>query len=144
MKWKELDGQERWQVLELMRKGDVPVKEICERFGVSRQTLYRAMDKADEAARKALTPRSPGRKGPSEGEAEQTRSKAEIADLQKELGRWKTKYEAAQAFLELERRYDRGERPTTNEEQGTTASRKKKAGRKSARRVAKRRRGDRE
>ncbi len=113
MRWKELDGRERWQVLELMRKGEVPLKEICERFGVSRQTLYRAMDRADGAARQALQPRTAGRKAPSEEEMAQAQSKERIAGLNKELDRWKTKYEAAQAFLELERMYDRGQLPAT-------------------------------
>jgi len=128
MKWKELDGRERWQVLELMRKGDVPLKEICERFGVSRQTLYRAMDRADDAARQALQPRTAGRKGPSQQEVAQAESKGRIAGLSKELDRWKTKYEAAQAFLELERMYDRGELPATQKTTTESTGEKKRAG----------------
>ena len=68
MKWKELDGEERYRVVELARKGEVPLSEICETFGVSRQTLYRAMEKAERASMAALEPKTAGRKGKSEQE----------------------------------------------------------------------------
>ena len=66
MKWSELSGEERYRVVEMARRLEVPIKEICETFGVSRTTLYRAMDKADEASMQALEPKPRGRKGPTE------------------------------------------------------------------------------
>ena len=109
MKWKELDGEERYRVVEVARKGEVPIKEICETFGVSRQTLYRAMNKADEASAAALEPKRPGRKGKTLGEQEVAELTARVAELEQEQETWKTKYEVAKAFLDLERKYDRGE-----------------------------------
>ena len=35
MKWKDLGGEERYRVLELARKGEMSLKQICETFGVS-------------------------------------------------------------------------------------------------------------
>jgi transposase-like protein len=109
MKWTELSGEERYRIVEMARKGEVPLKEICETFGVSRQTLYRAMHKADEASAAALEPRRPGRKSKTEDQQAISELSGRMVDLQKELEHWKTKYEVAEAFLELERKYDRGE-----------------------------------
>jgi len=109
MKWKELSGEERYRVVEMARKGEVPQKEICETFGVSRQTLYRAMHKADEASAEALEPQLPGRKAKSQDEEAMAELSGQVDELQKDLEHWKTKYEIAKAFLELERKYDRGE-----------------------------------
>jgi hypothetical protein len=50
MNWKDLGGEERYRVLELARKGQMPLKQIGETFGVSRQVLSRAMEKADRAS----------------------------------------------------------------------------------------------
>ena len=109
MKWQELSGEERYRLVEMARKNEVPIKEICETFGVSRQTLYRAMHKADEASAAALEPRRPGRKSKTVDEQAITELSGQVTGLQKELDHWKTKYEVAEAFLELERKYDRGE-----------------------------------
>ncbi|GAJ18056.1 unnamed protein product, partial [marine sediment metagenome] len=54
MKWQELSGEERYRVVELVRKGEVSITELCQTFGVSRQTLYRALEAADQAAVEAL------------------------------------------------------------------------------------------
>ena len=40
--WKSLSGEERYRIVELARKGQVAISELCKTFGVSRQTLYRA------------------------------------------------------------------------------------------------------
>jgi transposase len=110
MKWKELGGEERYRVLELARKGEMPVKQICETFGVSRQVLNRAMEKADRASVEALEPQRPGKKpkAPHAVEIEQLASRK--TDLEKELEHWKQKYEVAKTFLELERKLERGQR----------------------------------
>ncbi len=54
LKWKDLDGQERYRVVELIRKQEVQIQDLCKTFGVSRQTLHRAVAAADEAAVDAL------------------------------------------------------------------------------------------
>jgi transposase-like protein len=110
MKWKDLGGEERYRVLELARKGEMSLKQICETFGVSRQILSRAMEKADRASVEALEPKKPGKKpkGPEEVEIRELAS--EKATLEKELEHWKQKYEVAKTFLELERKLERGER----------------------------------
>ena len=70
MKWKEMTGQERYQVVEMARKGEKSLKEICQTFGVSRQALSKAMEKASQAAMDALEPKKTGRKPQSEQEKE--------------------------------------------------------------------------
>ena len=54
LRWQDLTGQERYQVIELMRRPEVNIQELCRTFGVSRQTLYRAAEQADKAAVSAL------------------------------------------------------------------------------------------
>ena len=61
LKWQQLSGEERYRVIELLRKGEVEIKELCRTFGVSRQTLYRAAEAADQASVAALTPKRRGR-----------------------------------------------------------------------------------
>lgn len=110
MKWKDLGGEERYRVLELARKGEMPLKQICETFGVSRQVLSRAMEKADRASVEALEPQRPGKKPRGREAVEILELAAEKATLAKELEHWKQKYEVARTFLELERRLERGQR----------------------------------
>ena len=62
MKWKDLGGEERYRVVEMVRKGEMTIKEICEAFGVTRQALRQAVEKADLASVEALEPRKRGRK----------------------------------------------------------------------------------
>ena len=104
MKWQELSGEERYRVVELARKGETPIRELCRSFRVSRQTLYRAMEAADRAAAAALEPKRPGRKGRSASEVKTAQLEAEKADLEKERRRWQQKYEVAKAILDLQRR----------------------------------------
>jgi len=110
MKWKELGGQERYQVVELVRKGKMTIKEICETFGVSRQALSRAMDRADRASVEALETKKPGKKPKGLQEVEIQELAAGKAGLEKELAHWKQKYEVARTFLELQRKLERGEK----------------------------------
>ena len=104
MKWKDLSGEERYRVVEMARKGDVPMAELCRSFGMSRQTLKTAMEKADQAAMEALVPQSPGRKGKSKERIEADSLKREKASLEKELDRWKQKYEIAMTFVDLHKK----------------------------------------
>jgi transposase-like protein len=131
MKWKELDGEERYRVVELARKGEVPLSEICETFGVSRQTLYRAMEKAEQASMAALEPKSAGRKGKSEQEVRLEAAQARTTELEKELGHWKMKYDVAKTYLDLIRRAERGE--DLDEEDGPSQPSRKKKGRRKKR-----------
>jgi len=110
MKWKDLGGGERHRVLELARKGEMPGKQICETFGVSRQVLSRAMEKADRASVEALEPKKPGKKPKAPQAVEIRELSTEKANMEKELEHWKQKYEVAKTFLELERKLERGQR----------------------------------
>ena len=109
MKWKDLSGQERYHVVQMAREGKVPIKELCQSFGVSRQSLKTAMDKADRAAMEALTPKSPGRRGKSKERAEAEAVKQEKDALEKELDLWKQKYEVAMTFVDIHKKLLNGE-----------------------------------
>ena len=116
MKWKDLNGEARYRVVQMAREGKVLIKELCRSFGVSRQTLKTAMDKADQAAMEALTPKSPGRKGKSKEQVEAEAMKQEKDLLEKELGHWKQKYEIAMTFVDIHKKLLNGE--TLSEEPG--------------------------
>ena len=109
MKWKDLNGEARYRVVQMVREGKVPIKALCRSFGVSRQTLKTAMDKSDQAAMEALTPKSPGRKGKSKEQVKAEAVKKEKDLLEKELGRWKQKYEIAMAFLDIHKKLLNGQ-----------------------------------
>ena len=109
LQWKELSGEERYRVVEMARKGEVALSELCKTFGVSRQTLYRAMEAADRASAEALEPKKRGRKPRPASEVRSTELEASNASLHKELEHWKTKYQVARTMLDLERKLDRGE-----------------------------------
>ena len=109
LKWKALSGEERYRVVEMARKGEVPLSELCKTFGVSRQTLYRAMAAADRASAEALELKQRGRKPKPANEVRTTELEAGNAELRKELEHWKTKYQVARTMLDLERKLDRGE-----------------------------------
>ena len=109
VRWQELSGEERYRVVEMARKGEVPLSELCKTFGVSRQTLYRAMAAADRASAAALELKQRGRKPKPTNEVRTTELEAGNAELRKELGHWKTKYQVARTLLDLERKLERGE-----------------------------------
>ena len=125
LKWKELSGQERYRVVMLARTGEVAVGELCKSFGVSRQTLYRAMEAADQAAMEALEPKPRGRKPAPVSEVQAKELTASNANLQKELDHWKTKYEVAKTFIELERQLDQKRSVNGREEKKRRRRRKK-------------------
>ena len=124
MKWKELSGRERYRVVEMARRGELAVKEVCRTFGVSRQTLHRAMKATDHASAKALEPKIRGRKPKLASEIRASKVEASRSELHKELEHWKTKYQVARTMLDLERKLDRGE-PLPGEE-GKKRKRRKK------------------
>ena len=124
VKWQELSGEERYRVVELARKGQVAISELCKTFGVSRQTLYRAMEAADRASAAALEPKKRGRKPRPASETRTEELEASNAGLHKQLEHWKTKYQVARTLLDLERKLDRGE-PLPGEE-GKKRKRRKK------------------
>ena len=107
--WKELGGEERYRVVELAMSGKVPMKELCETFGVTRQTLSRAVDKAQEAARSALEPKAPGRKQKSEEELRIIELWKQQSSIAQERDHWKTRYEVAQAYIDLLRQEEQEE-----------------------------------
>ena len=109
LKWKTLSGEERYRVVEMARKGQVTISELCETFGASRQTLYRAMAAADRASAEALELKPRGRKPKPANAVRTTELEAGNAELGKELEHWKTKYQVVRTLLDLERKLDRGE-----------------------------------
>jgi transposase-like protein len=109
-KWKNLNGEERYRVVELARKGEVGISELCRTFGVSRQTLYRALEAADRASVEALTPKRRGRKLRPASRKKLAEVEAQKVKLEKELFRMSQRYEVAQALLDLQRKAERGER----------------------------------
>ena len=111
MKWKEMTGEERYRVVEMARKGERPMTEICRTFGVSRQALSRAMEKASQAAMEALEPKRPGRKGKSAEAQEIETLTKKTTGLEKTVEHWKTRYEVAQAFIDLTREANQSASP---------------------------------
>ncbi len=107
--WKDLNGQDRYRIVELARKSQIAISEVCRTFGVSRQTLYRAMETTDRASAEALEPKKRGRKPRPEIELQTMELKAGNVELQKQLKHWKTKYQVARTLLDLERKLERGE-----------------------------------
>ena len=124
LKWKALSGEERYRVVEMARKGQVAIRELCQTFGVSRQTLYRAMAAADRASAQALELKPRGRKPKSVNEARTTELEAGNAELSKQLEHWKTKYQVVRTLLDLERKLERGE-PLPGEEEKKRSPREK-------------------
>jgi transposase-like protein len=107
--WKEMSGEERYRVVELARSGTVSMSELCETFAVTRQTLGRAMEKAQEGARAALEPQRPGRKGKSEEKERITELSKKQSSLEKEVEQWKTRYAVMKKFAELARKKIEGD-----------------------------------
>jgi len=110
LKWKNLNGQQKYQVVELARKKETLKTELCQTFGISRQTLYRAMDTADTAATEALSPKPKGRPRTPPMEKEIQNFQVQIKELEASLKRQRMKNEIAMALLELHRKADRGEK----------------------------------
>jgi transposase-like protein len=125
MKWKDLSGQERYHVVQMAREGKVSIKELCRGFGVSRQTLKTAMDKAEHAAMEALTPKSPGRKGKSKQQVEAEAMKQEKDEIQKELELWRQKYEVAMAFVHIHKKLLNGEALSEDRKEPKRSGKKK-------------------
>lgn len=132
MQWKDLSGEERYRVVQMARKGEVPVQELCKTFGVSRQTLSEAMEKVDQAAMMALEPKSPGRKGPSPEATALAEAKKTATTMEKDLAHWKTKYEIAMTFVELHRKVLDGEPLPGEEEKGVGEKKKRRKERRTA------------
>ena len=124
VKWQALSGEERYRVVELARKGQVAIRELCETFGVSRQTLYRAMAAADRASAQALELKPRGRKPKPVNQVRTTELEAGNAELSKELEHWRTKYQVVRTLLDLERKLERGE-PLPGEEGKKRSPRRK-------------------
>jgi transposase-like protein len=124
LKWKALSGEQRYRVVEMARKGEVAISELCKTFGVSRQTLYRTMETAERASAAALEPKTRGRKPRPASAARTEELEASNAGLHKQLEHWKTKYQVARTLLDLGRKLERGE-PLPGEKGEKRRSRKK-------------------
>jgi transposase-like protein len=103
-------GEERYRVVEMARKGEKPIKEICRTFGVSRQALSKAMEKASQAAVEVLEQKKPGRKAKTAQDEEISILSKRSTSLEKDVNHWKTRYEVAQAFIDLTREEERRQR----------------------------------
>jgi transposase len=107
VKWEELDGEARYRIVEMALDGHMKTKDICETFGVSRQTLYRAMDAVRKASTTALEPKVRGRKPTPVTEVQRRELESQRADAQKDRDRWKTRYEVTRTLLDLYLKYDK-------------------------------------
>ena len=101
MQWKDLTGEERYRVVEMARRGTKTITELCETFGMSRQTLTKAIAKAEAAMKEALKPKPTGRKKKSEAEQQITTLSKQASSLEKDVAHWKTRYEVAQAYIDI-------------------------------------------
>jgi len=110
LRWKDLDGQQKYEIVELARKPGTQVQELCRTFGVSRQTLYRAMEAADKAAIEALSPKPKGRPPVPVTQKEIQSLRTRNKELEEDLKRQKLKNQVAQALLDLQRKADRGQK----------------------------------
>lgn len=124
MKWQQLEPDQRYQIVEMALAGKAKTADLCKTFGMSRQTLYRAMDLARKGAMEALTPKAAGRPAKPESQVREEELEKRLSLQGKELEHWKTKFEVATALLELERQYDRGE--TGEGEKKTRRKRRKR------------------
>jgi transposase len=97
--------------------------QLCQMFGITRQTLYRAMEAADAAAKEALAPKPPGRKKKPADETEVESLQQELTAKQKELARWQQKYEVLKTLRSLEQKLATGE-PLPGEERKKRRRRK--------------------
>jgi biotin operon repressor len=106
--WKEVGPEERYEVVQMAMTGKLPLKDLCENFGMSRTTLNKAIEKARAAATQALEPKPRGRKAKPVDQQEMEDLAAKNAALEKEVDRWKTKWEVTRTVLDLERELGRG------------------------------------
>ena len=109
MKWQDLDAEQRYEMIEMVRSGRTTVAKLSATLEVTRATLYNAIQAVEEAAKAALEPGKPGRKPKPEPEVRASELLADKARLEKELALWQTKYEVASTLLNFERMLDRGE-----------------------------------
>ena len=118
LKWKDLDGGQKYKVVELAKKPETSVTDLCRTFGVSRQTLYRAMDLTDKAATAALTAKRKGRPPTPVVEKDLQVLHVRNKQLESDLKQEKLKNQVAQALLELHRKAERQQRMSSGEKTG--------------------------
>ncbi len=106
MRWEELGPEERYKVVEMALAGKVAYRALCESFGMSRQTLDRAIATVRQAAAAALAPKGPGRKPIAEAEIKVKALNEEKSRAEQERDDWKTKCEVMKTLLDLYRQYD--------------------------------------
>jgi transposase-like protein len=109
MRWQDLNAEQRYEMIAMIRTGKATVAQVSETLEVTKQTLYNAIDAAESAAIAALVPGKRGRKPKPEPEVRASELLSQKAALEKELERWKTKYDVVRTLLDFERTLDRGE-----------------------------------
>jgi transposase-like protein len=82
MKWQDLNADQRYEMIAMVRSGKTTVAKLSASLEVKRQTLYKAIEAVEAAAKAALEPGKPGRK---------------------------PKYDVVKTLLDLERMLERGE-----------------------------------
>ncbi len=127
--WQNMTSEEKYRVVKMARRGEMQIKEICEAFGVTRQTLNKAIEKVEEAALTALESKPSGRKPKTEEAQKITELSKSHASLEKEVDHWKTRYEVAQKYIsimheedEVEERRERNRRKRERKQQKTSPS----------------------
>ena len=118
LKWKDLDGAQKYKVVELAKKPETSVTDLCRTFGVSRQTLYRAMDLTDKAATAALTAKRKGRPPIPVMEKDLQVLHVRNKQLESDLKQEKLKNQVAQALLDLHRKAERQQRLLSGKKTG--------------------------
>ena len=111
-RWRDLTGAEKWEVILESQRDRVRMRDLCESFGMTRQTLHRCKAAAERAAKSALEPRSPGRKPRPESEKQTEALREELEATRNELDLMRQRYEVTKTLLSLERKLSAGDSRT--------------------------------
>jgi len=114
----EVEGSGRSPEVQGGGTGEDSVTDLCRTFGVSRQTLYRAMDLTDKAATAALTAKRKGRPPIPVMEKDLQVIHVRNKQLESDLKQEKLKNQVAQALLELHRKAERQQRLSSGKKTG--------------------------
>ncbi len=77
---KKFTAEEKYEIVTEGRKKPKGIKQVCEKYGISRETFYQWESRIKEAALNALEDKAPGPKAP-----ERDKSKEELEKMLEEL-----------------------------------------------------------
>jgi len=129
--WKEMNSEQRYKIVEMVKDGVMSMKEICEMCSVSRTTLNKAVDTVEQAAMEALEPKSPGRRKKEENPLI-TQLTKENESLKKKAKDWEAKFRFMEAYNDVmskpteKQRTKRAEQLLTEEERRQRRNKKKR------------------